>query len=156
MTYATAHDSPIEGRQFRIEPLDPELQASELYRASHDSSETRRIVSIPWVRAIPTKLECPSRVCAVWKPFFGDRDEISIHEVGLSPPTLRTNKAKPPQHHTEATRKCPLLLNADTRNPLRSHYFNSLGQCQTCGTLADFELLSAGGTRGGSATRYLS
>ena len=41
--------SPIEGRQVRIEPLDPDLHASELYQASHDSAEARRIWDyLPW------------------------------------------------------------------------------------------------------------
>ena len=73
--------SPIEGRQVRIEPLDPELHASELYRASHDSSAARRIVSIPWVRAIPTKLECPSRVQAVWKPFLATETKYQFMKL---------------------------------------------------------------------------
>jgi RimJ/RimL family protein N-acetyltransferase len=41
--------SPIEGRQVRIESLDPDLHASELYQASHDSAEARRIWDyLPW------------------------------------------------------------------------------------------------------------
>ena len=41
--------SPIEGVQVRIEPLDPELHASDLYQASHDTADARRIWDyLPW------------------------------------------------------------------------------------------------------------
>ena len=41
--------SPIEGKQVRIEPLDPAFHGSDLYQASHDSAEARRIWDyLPW------------------------------------------------------------------------------------------------------------
>ena len=74
----------------------------------------------------------PSRTSNAWHGTAPYRHRCrSAPKPCLGTPTSWTNKAKPPQHHTEAARKCPLLLKADTRNPLRSHFFNSLSHKRT-------------------------
>jgi len=46
-------------------------------------------------------------------------------------PTSKPKAKKPPRQYAEAETKCPLSLKADTRKPVKTEFFNTLGQDAT-------------------------